>query len=61
MNEVFSHREGEWQVRLGNKVLPHVWNNKGAALAGMQTELRRAENIKLLARAVKQTQERGPL
>ena len=43
-NEVFTIREGEWRVRLGNEVLPTVWNSKGAALAGMNTELiRRAK------------------
>ena len=41
MNEVFTIREGEWQVRLGNEVLPTIWNSKGAAMAGMKTETRR--------------------
>ena len=41
MNEVFTIREGEWQVRLGNKVLPTIWYSKGAAQAGMKTEIRR--------------------
>ena len=39
--DVFSLREGEWQVRIGNNVLPHVWNSKGAAIAGLRTEARR--------------------
>ena len=41
MNEVFTIREGEWKVRLGNEVLPTIWNSKGAALAGMKVEMRR--------------------
>ena len=41
MNEVFTISEGEWKVRLGNTVLPTIWNSKGAALAGLQVELRR--------------------
>ena len=41
MNEVFTIREGEWQVRLGSEVLPTIWNSKGAATAGMKTEIRR--------------------
>jgi len=36
MNEVFTIREGEWQVRLGSEVLPTIWNSKGAALAGLR-------------------------
>ena len=42
MNEVFSIREGEWQVRIGVEVLPTIWNSRGAAIAGMKTEIRRA-------------------
>ena len=41
--DVFSIKEGEWQVRIGDKVLPTTWNSKGAALAGLQVELRRIE------------------
>jgi hypothetical protein len=41
MNEVFTIREGEWQVRLGSEVLPTIWNSKGAALAGLKVEMRR--------------------
>lgn len=43
MNYVFTIREGEWQARVGGKVLPTIWNSKGAALAGMKTEMLRAE------------------
>ena len=39
--DVFSLRENEWQVRIGLEVLPHIWNSKGAALAGLRTEARR--------------------
>ena len=41
MNEVFTIREGEWQVRLGREVLPTIWNSRGAALAGLKVEMRR--------------------
>ena len=41
MNEVFTIREGEWQVRIGVEVLPTIWNSRGAAIAGMRTEMRR--------------------
>lgn len=36
MNEVFTIKEGEWQIKIGNEVLPHIWNSKGAALAGFK-------------------------
>lgn len=38
---VFSIRADEWQVKIGDKVLPTIWNSKGAAQAGAQVELRR--------------------
>ena len=41
--QVFSIREDHWQVYLQGKVLPIVWNSKGAALAGLKVELRRAQ------------------
>jgi hypothetical protein len=41
MNEVFTIREGEWQVRIDGEVLSTRWNSKGAALAGMKVEMRR--------------------
>lgn len=41
MNQVFSVKEGEYQVMLGGKVLPTTWNSKGAAIAGMKTEAKR--------------------
>ena len=40
-NEVFTIRAGEWQVKVGEIVLPTIWNSRGAALAGMRTEMRR--------------------
>lgn len=40
---VFCIRKDEWQVRINGKVLPHIWNSKGAALAGLQTEQRRQQ------------------
>ena len=49
MNDVFTIREGEWQVRLGNEVLPTIWNSKGAALAGLKVEMRR-RNLHVLSR-----------
>ena len=36
--DVFTLRDGEWQVRIDHEVLPTVWNSKGAALAGLATE-----------------------
>ena len=39
--DVFTIREGEWQVRIGLEVLPTIWNSRGAALAGLEVELRR--------------------
>ena len=41
MNQVFTIREGEWQIRIGDEVLPTIWNSKGAALAGLKVEMRR--------------------
>lgn len=32
---------GEWKVMLDGEVLPHSWNSKGAAEAGLETERRR--------------------
>lgn len=42
MNQVFTIRENEWQVSIEGKVIPAIFNSKGAALAGLQVELRRA-------------------
>lgn len=39
--DVFCLREGEWQVRIADVVLPTIWNSKGAALAGLNTECKR--------------------
>lgn len=39
--DVFSLNEGEWQARIGDKVIAASWNSRGAALAGVATELRR--------------------
>ena len=41
MDQVFTIREGEWQIRIGDEVLPTIWNSKGAALAGLEVERRR--------------------
>lgn len=41
MDCVFCIRPGEWQIRLAGKVLPHVFNSKGAAVAGLIVEKRR--------------------
>jgi hypothetical protein len=51
MNEVFTLREGEWQVRLNGRVLATVWNSRGAALAGLRVEERRAAKPKDYAHA----------
>ena len=40
-NEVFTIRSDEWQAKVGGEVLPAIWNNRGAALAGMKTEMKR--------------------
>ena len=37
----FSVREGEHQVCVSGKVLPHTWPSKATALAGLATEQRR--------------------
>ncbi len=39
--DVFTVRDDEWQARIGNEVLPTIWNSKGAALAGIDVECRR--------------------
>lgn len=41
-DDVFSLAPDEWQIRLDGRVLPHTWNSKGAALAGLVVERRRA-------------------
>lgn len=41
MNHVFTVSSDEWQISIDGTVLPTVWNSKGAALAGLQVELRR--------------------
>lgn len=41
MNQVFSIKDGEYQVMLEGKVLPATWNSKGAAIAGMKVEAKR--------------------
>jgi hypothetical protein len=41
MTTVFSIRTGEWQIAIDGKVFPHIWNSNGAALAGLEVELRR--------------------
>lgn len=39
--DVFTIADGEWQIRIGDEVLPTTWNSKGAAIAGLRTECRR--------------------
>jgi len=41
MNQVFTIREGEWQIQVGGEVLPTIWYSRGAALAGLKVEMRR--------------------
>jgi len=48
--DVFCLREGEWQVRIADLVLPTIWNSKGAALAGLSTECQR-RGVRALSRA----------
>jgi len=47
---VFSIRAGEWQVLLNSVVLPHTWNSRGAALAGLAVERRRLERYRVTSR-----------
>ena len=39
--DVFTIREGEWQVLIDKKVLPTTWNSRGAALAGLDFECKK--------------------
>lgn len=41
-DQVFAIRPDEFQITVNGKVLPAVFNSKGAALAGLQVEQRRA-------------------
>ena len=57
MNQVFTVKQGEWQVLINGVVLPTIWNSRGAALAGIAVELRR-----ISAKALKEQQrEENPL
>ena len=38
---VFTIRDGEWRARLNGRVLPTIWNTRGAAAAGLEVERRR--------------------
>ena len=40
--EVFTLAPGEWKLKLDGKVLKPTWNSKGAALAAIEVERRRA-------------------
>lgn len=40
---VFCIRADEWQIRVNDRVRPHTFNSKGAALAGIEVERRRDE------------------
>ena len=40
-NQVFSVRAGEWKVALNGRILPAEWEQRGAALAGLEVERRR--------------------
>lgn len=40
-DQTFSVKEGEYQVTVGGKVLPHIWPSKSTALAGLAVEQRR--------------------
>lgn len=42
---VFVIREGEWRVRINGRVLPTIWNSRGAAVAGLNTERARIAAI----------------
>lgn len=40
---VFSIEPDVWRVRIGNEILPSMWRDKGAAMAGLDVECRRRE------------------
>lgn len=40
---VFTIAQGEFQIVLNGKVHSAIWNSRGAALAGLKVEKRRAE------------------
>lgn len=42
MNDVFTLDGHAWQLRLDGEVLPTTWNSKGAALAAIPIERKRA-------------------
>lgn len=39
-NEVFTVKDGEYQITINGEVLPTTWNSRGAAQAGLSVELR---------------------
>jgi len=39
--DIFTLRQDEWQIQIGDVVLPAIWNSKGAARAGLRTECKR--------------------
>jgi hypothetical protein len=41
--EIFTLDGIAWQISINGLVLPHTWNSKGAAIAGLRTELLRLE------------------
>ena len=41
MTGVFSVQQDVFQICIQNKIFPHTWPCRGAALAGLQVELRR--------------------
>lgn len=51
LTEVFTLREGEFQLMLDGVLLPHTWNSKGAAEAAIPVERERAAR-KLARQAV---------
>lgn len=57
-DQVFSVKSGEWKVRLGGRVLPAEWNSRGAALAGLAVEKRRAAR-RTARRTARQTARRA--
>ena len=50
------HSQEEWRVVLDGHVLPHTWNTRGAALAGLQVERRRKAALRMMLKPQPQLQ-----
>lgn len=59
MDEAFSLKEGEWKIRVYGRVLPHSFNSKGAAEAGIVVEKKRVAQQVQIQTADEQQYQRG--